>query len=109
MDYRRLERSGSFARGAVGDFLEAAEGCVYAFGVRERLDQVGGDHDQVGAFLHAVVILAAHGLEQSRFRGVTGSASAESTEFFVGILCLGLGTVRSGKTDETVGFQMRDE
>ena len=81
-------RSGGFAGGAVGDFLEAAEGCVYGFGVRERIDQIGRDDDQVAAFLHTLVVLAAHCLGEVEIAGREGVASGDSIGFLIGMLFL---------------------
>ncbi len=48
--------------GAFGDLLEGAEGFVDGFGVGEGVEEVGGDEDDVGSVLHAVVVFAAYGL-----------------------------------------------
>ena len=52
--------AGRGADGAGGDLLEAAQGFVDGLGVGEGVEQVGGDEDDVGSGLHAVVVFAAH-------------------------------------------------
>ena len=56
----RRPGAGRGADGAGGDLLEATQSFVDGLGVGEGVEQVGGDEDDVGAGLHAVVVLAAH-------------------------------------------------
>lgn len=59
-----LSCAGGGAGGAGGDFLEAAEGFVDGVRVGEGVEEVGCEEDDVGAGLHAVVILAADALAE---------------------------------------------
>ena len=56
-------------------FLSAAQGFVDGLGVGEGVEQVGRDEDDIGAGLHAGVVLAAHAFAEVEVgRGASGSS-----------------------------------
>ena len=70
--------------GAGGDLLEAAQGFVDGLGVREGVEQVGCDENDVGSSLHAVVVFAADRLaevEMPRLKRI--SLGCEITSVFL--------------------------